>query len=309
MDKSELKPCLGGIVFEPLGHTYTAPDGHRLKGVTTLMAEHGLGPDYGRVRKDVLAKKAAHGTDSHRQLEAYDTGDLVILSEELEAYKAAMKAAGLRVIASEYLVSNGLTVASSIDKVCDDGSLCDVKTTAKFEEGPVSWQLSIYAYLFERQNPGVRVPSLWCIWFSSPKDCRIIEVKRHDDAEIDRLLYCDMTGEWFQPDPVALPERLRDTLPELVKAERSIAQLEAALKEAKGKRQEMYAMLFDFMEENEIKTFDFADGRITRVDPYDRKTFDSGWLMKNMPALWSQHLKSATIAGTVRVTLSDEYCD
>lgn len=305
MEKSDLNAVIGGIVFEPQGHTYTAPDGHRLKGVTTLMGEHGLGADYSQVDRDTLTARAAHGTAVHKLLEDYDNGRAVVDCPELASYKKAME--GRLVIASEYLISNGTTVASSIDKVLSDGTLVDVKTTSKFEEDAVSWQLSIYAFLFEMQNPGTKVPALFCCWFKSPKDCRLLKVKRHPDSEVQRLLDCDAAGEIFIPDAVALPDRVRALLPAFDARERAIAAMERTLKKLKDDRVPDMAAVYEWMEGAKMKTFEYGGLKITRVDPIVRNTFDTAWLKRELPDLYEKHMKSTTIAGTVRVTVNEEF--
>ena len=140
------------VAFNEWLHVYTASDGHTLIGVTELMKRHGLSPDYGGISKDVLEKAAARGTAIHQLLQDYDDGKAVIEDENLKAYKAL----GLKVHCSEYLVSDNDIVATFIDKVLDDCSLADVKSTSTVHRRPLEWQLSIGAYLFELQNPGIR---------------------------------------------------------------------------------------------------------------------------------------------------------
>ena len=71
---------------------------------------------------------------------------------------------------SEYLISDNAHYASMIDKVyrVNDNTFdrCDIKTygamtVEKFEKA--EWQLSIYAYLFELQNPKAKVRNLFII--------------------------------------------------------------------------------------------------------------------------------------------------
>jgi hypothetical protein len=65
------------------------------------------------------------------------------------------------------LVTDGEHYASKIDAVYQGEKgviLNDRKTTYHLDKEYVSWQLSIYAWMFERMNPGVEVEGLTATW-------------------------------------------------------------------------------------------------------------------------------------------------
>ncbi len=70
-------------------------------------------------------------------------------------------------------------------------SLGDIKTTASLDREYLSWQLSIYAYLFELQNPLIKVDKLFGIWLRGNKS-ELVEIERKPDAEVKRLLECEI---------------------------------------------------------------------------------------------------------------------
>lgn len=197
------------VWFDDLSHTYNIVRTNVfLEGVTTLMKKQGLSPDYGDINPDVLARAAARGTAVHRMLEEYDCGrtciskrdiswqnsDLTVGTDAID-FKAELKAysaLGLKVITSEYLISDFNICASSIDKVIDAGDgehvdLADIKTTSRFHNDSVAWQLSIYACLFERMNPNIKVRDIYGIWIRNGK-CVKVPVKRYPEAVICLLL-------------------------------------------------------------------------------------------------------------------------
>ena len=196
------------VWFDDLSHTYNIVGSDQfLEGVTTLMKKQGLAPDYGDIKPDVLAHAAARGTAMHRMLEEYDAGravitkrdiswqgtdlalgtDTVDFTKELKAYAAL----GLKVVTSEYLVSDMNICASCIDKVIDNGDgtadLADIKTTSRFHNDSVAWQLSIYAYLFEKMNPLIKVRDIYGIWLRNGK-CVKVPVKRYSADDVCLLL-------------------------------------------------------------------------------------------------------------------------
>ena len=153
------------VVFEPEHHTYTL-DGHLLSGVTAIISWM-FPKTYEGIPDSVLAKAADYGTLIHSKCELADS--MGIASEPIvQEYQRIVKAAGLQVAVSEYLVSDEQNVASSIDKVFTDDSLGDIKTTSKVHEVNVQLQLSIYAYLYELQT-GRKANKLYLIWLPKPQ--------------------------------------------------------------------------------------------------------------------------------------------
>ena len=219
------------IDFDEASHTYTRKSDNKvLEGVTTLLTNQGVGVNYSEVgngdpikRKKILAKAAARGTAIHAAIEDYDNGvdrdaegnfvgpktrvvDAIDqdTGEVLETFSVsvapavnAYKKLGLPVIESEYLISDGENFASMIDKVLkvDDNTvdLVDLKTTASLHTDALSWQLSIYAYLFEKQNPGVKVRNLQGAHIQKNGTITLVQVDRHSNEEVEALMAKEVT--------------------------------------------------------------------------------------------------------------------
>ena len=284
------------VAFNEWLHVYTASDGHTLIGVTELMKRHGLSPDYGGISKDVLEKAAARGTAIHQLLQDYDDGKAVIEDENLKAYKAL----GLKVHCSEYLVSDNEIVATFIDKVLDDCSLADVKTTSSVHRRPLEWQLSIGAYLFEVQNPGKKVPHLYCIHVRDTK-AKLIEVSRIPNDAVERLLECERCGVVYSDNPVPADAALALEEQAVVLAEQldQIARLKLAIKETEQASAELQQRLYDYMTENNLDEMACELGTFVRKAPYTKKALDSTRLKKEKPELYEQYLKESEIKGSI----------
>lgn len=284
------------VAFNEWLHVYTASDGHTLIGVTELMKRHGLSPDYGGISKDVLEKAAARGTAIHQLLQDYDDGKAVIEDENLKAYKAL----GLKVHCSEYLVSDNEIVATFIDKVLDDCSLADVKSTSTVHRRPLEWQLSIGAYLFELQNPGKKVPHLYCIHVRDGK-AKQIEVSRIPNDAVERLLECERCGVVYSDNPVAADAALALEEQAVVLAEQldQIARLKLAIKETEQASAELQQRLYDYMTENNLDEMACELGTFVRKAPYTKKSLDSARLKKEKPELYEQYLKESEIKGSI----------
>lgn len=158
------------VVFNEEHHSYTL-NGHQLSGVTPIIAW--LFPNvYQGIPERVLEQAAAHGSEVHKACEVYDSLDILPDDEELkEVVRQYVSVTKMfpKVACSEYLVSDEHRIASCIDKVFDDDSLADIKTTSKVHGLMVQLQLSIYAWLYERQNPERKVPALYLIWLPKPQ--------------------------------------------------------------------------------------------------------------------------------------------
>ena len=190
---------INSVMFDEFTHSYICGN-KLLTGVTSLMRKHGLSPDYSGIPESVLESAAAKGTAIHQLIEDYDNGKTVAVDENLSAY-AALK---LDVHCSEYLVSDEDMVASFIDKVFTDCSLADVKTTSEVHKRSVAWQLSIYAYLFERQNPSKKVPHIYCIHVRDGK-AKLIELARIPDEQVEALFQAEREGRIYE-DPYVDPD-------------------------------------------------------------------------------------------------------
>ena len=290
------------VFFDDLTHTYWMGD-KTLIGVTSLMKKHGLSVDYGDIPKEVLAKAAERGTAVHKMLEAYDNGEAVELTDILRAYKRL----GLNVIASEYLVSDNKIVASSIDKVLatDEENvvdLADVKTTSTLHIGPLEWQLSIYAYLFEMQNKGVKVRSLYGIHIHNG-NVKFVPVNRIPDAEVKALIKAESEHTLYR-----VPDKATPSVEMVLSAEDASVAVElesqlivaeatvAALKERLGA---MRDAVYEYMENNNLTELKAGSGVYTRKRPTTRASIDSAKLKAEMPDIAAKYTKESVVKGSI----------
>lgn len=188
--KIELKQS--GVVFNEVDHTYTFL-GSLLSGVTSLLHRTLFAGKYKGISAEVLAKAAAYGHNIHEQIELVDTLGVESQTPAVQAYLQMKADLNLTTLANEYLVSDEQYIASSIDIVFDDLTLADIKTTSRLDMEYLSWQLSMYAYLFELQNPGLKVPRLLAIWLPKPQYGKpmIVEVPRKSNDALKVLIEWD----------------------------------------------------------------------------------------------------------------------
>lgn len=293
------------VQFDELTHSYFYGEGE-LMGVTTLMKKHGLSADYTGISQAVLEKAAERGTAVHHILEDYDAGKTTIAGEFEDELKAYSKL-GLKVIQSEYLVSDNKLVASSIDKVIEVEEenmvdLGDVKTTSKLHIEALEWQLGIYKYLFELQNKKIKVRKCWGIHVRDGKAV-LREINPVSSEMVQDLLKCEAGGILYQKqgelnmEAVSLVDR--EEVMAYTSALQAMAELDAQLKALKEVKDKFENDLYEKMLEKNIDKLEYPEGVITLKRPYTKQAIDSKALKAKRPEVYEEFLKETTVKGNI----------
>ncbi len=286
------------VVFNPDEHTYMLGD-KELSGITSVIGRQLFPDKYRDVPEDVLRKAAERGTMIHSICELVDDIGITHDSDEAQGYKELKDDWGLRYECSEYLVSDNEHYASCIDKVYrendTDFTLGDIKTTYVLDKESVRWQLSIYAYLFELQNPGCNAVRLIGIWLRG-KNHEIVEVERIPSEIVINLLKCDSEGRQFvnpySISPVTLPDEYR-------KMERTIQEIVSQAKYWSDKKKEITDGVMMAMVEAGEYSWKGDIISFTRKKDTIRKDFDKKAFEKDYPDLYKKYLREIPVAGSV----------
>ena len=300
------------VVFDEEQHIYTLGD-KQLSGITSIIKSL-LFPDmYANVSQAVLNKAAERGTRIHNLIQLWTMG---ILSNEdiaeLQPFLDAFHAAGLDGWESEYLVSDNESVASSIDLVCldKDGNiiLCDIKTTSVLHIEYLRWQLSIYAYLFERQNPELKVHGLKAIHICKGK-CDIVDIDRLNDNQVDDLLTAYRNGATTFANPLhAIPAELDKLLEAYAENDEFLSYIKIVNDQYDKRKKELQAAIGDVLKKQNMSTIETPIAKVTigkdSVTPkFDYKSFVESDLYKQQPEAYEPFVKMTTTAGRITVTL------
>jgi hypothetical protein len=253
-----------------------------------------LFPDkYSNIPQHILNKAAEYGTLIHSKCQAndmFETSDCI----EVENYSAIKKENGLIPVENEYLVSDNERIATMIDNVFKaSGSsvhLGEIKTTSVLDIESLSWQLSICAYLFELQNPHLKVDRLYGIWLRKDKH-KLQKVNR-----IDNSIILSLIDAWFNETEFVNPvEKDTETSPEiedLIAIDEEIAVLDE-------RRKQLLSVIQPAIEKQQYK-----DDRVTIswVDPTSSVGFDAAKFKKENPELADKYKKETPKAGYMKVT-------
>lgn len=314
------------VVFYEWSHSYILDGEKTIPGVTTVLKKHGLSPNYDGIDEATLSNAAKRGTAVHKMLESYDNGEATVmqdvysdsgkllisntdLAKSLENYKKL----NLPIVASEYLISDNECVASSIDKVASTDKdnefiLYDVKTSATIHNDSYSWQLSLYAYLFEKQNPKAKVVGLAVIHIRNG-EVKIVPMERKSDEECKALLNAEKNGEIYQPlfsnadsgelDLYASGEELCLLASNVAK----LAEFKDTIKALEGAIAEIQDRIYNKMVEQNIEVLENEGMVIKLKKPYSKKAIDTKLLKSKYPDIAEEMTKESIVKGNIIITV------
>ena len=140
---SEIKLNTSKVRFVSETHQYFLGD-KELFGITNTLIKRAYPDTYKDVPQHILEQAARNGSLMHETIELYDELGIESDLKELANYKKILKENNLKVLASEYIVSDNEHYATAIDKVMQDADgniiLIDLKRTSVLHTENVSLQ-------------------------------------------------------------------------------------------------------------------------------------------------------------------------
>ena len=281
-----------GVVFTQEEHTYHLGD-KQLYGITGLLSAKLFPNKYANVSEEVLKRAADYGTSVHQQCELIDSLGIDPSSEEGLNYVSLRDENRLIHEASEYIVTDKKHYVSAIDKVFRSGKdsfiLADIKTTYEPDKEYLRWQLSIYAYLFEKQNKGAKVDKLYCIWLRHEKK-ELMPVERISDTNVKQLLDSGVSGEEY----VTLPEQYRQI-------EAGISNVILQCKYWEAQKKDIQNIIFDAMSECGMHKWTGSSISCSLRDGVVKRKFDEKRFKEDHPDIYEQYLIDGFTAGSVTI--------
>lgn len=293
------------VIFNQEAHTYTL-NGVQLQGITGMIERQLFPKKYENVPQFILDRAAERGSFVHEVCELVD--DLGVSHASLEAknYQKLKEENNLLYEVSEYLVSDNEYFASCIDKVYRESesefSLGDIKTTYKLDNEYVRWQLSIYAYLFELQNPWAKVKRIFAIWLRG-EIAELVEEERIPSDIIVNLLSAEISGLQFV-NPYALPIS-DNTLPvEYQRMEHSIIEINEQEKYWKEQKKQLMDGVMKEMVKSGVYSWKGNNISFTRKKDSIRKTFDKEAFERDYPGVYDKYLIDTPVSGSITLKVS-----
>lgn len=265
------------LEFNETNHTYTF-NGKVLISTTQLMRKHNLSPNYDMVNPEVLQAKAKKGTLIHKEIENFIKENQLGFTDELYEFQKYVKEHNLTSIKSETMVCNDI-VAGTIDLMFmenDRPIIADIKTTSVVHKEAVSWQLSIYRYLYLSYVDGNIVPVEESEYndvvgqvfhFNKEGILNVEEIPLKPFSDIERLFNCERLGMQFTLEI----DEAENSLQNVVHLEKIIKELNEKVEFAKKQQEEFKKTLMEAMENRKLSTFERDGIKITLVKGKTKK--------------------------------------
>lgn len=287
------------VIFNEEEHTYKLGKAY-LSGITGIISKYIFPDKYKGIPDSVLMNAAEKGRAIHKDIENYEEG-LPYCLIETKAYISLMAENGISHLASEYIVSDNKRYASAIDKVDDQYNLYDIKTTYTLDEDYISWQLSIYAYLFELQN-GFPCNSLFAIWIKG-SNAKLVPIKKIDSEIIKEFLDAAYNETiWFNPLEKSL-SNVESALQRAVEFETFIHDLEEQKKLLEESYSSVKAQILEEMTKNNVRKWETDNIILTKVEDTVQVSFDSKSFKNDNPELYKKYEKQINKRGYLKITL------
>ncbi len=299
-----------GVIFNEEEHTYKLGDKY-LSGITGVLHRHLFPDEFDGISESVLNHAAQYGSSVHKSIENFESQWINDGSQEVADYIQIIKDYNLSHEISEYTITDGENYASNIDKVYrisdDTFDLADLKTYGimspdKLEKA--KWQLSIYAMMFEKQNPKAKVDRLFVIHIRNKQKSdgsydhisELIEVKRIPSEVCKELLEADYKGEKFY-NPYDMPLEIssqEDSIIELIQQKTFIEEQLSAIK----------SNILTQMERLDARSWVGKQMRLTRKLPTTRSTFDlKKFQSEHLDIDYAPYFKTSNVSGSLTITI------
>lgn len=298
METSSVALYQSPVRFDEEAHEYWLGD-KQLSGITGIIKAMCFPDEYKDVPPEVLKKAAERGSAVHKDIELIDECPLLQpLTEEGKNYQKLKEKYGLVTLANEYVVSDESRIASCIDLVFEGGILGDIKTVSKLNTEYVSWQLSIYACLFERQNPNIKINRLIAIHLRG-KIARVIDVERKPTEVVEKLI-----SDYFSGLIPEQTETISDVPAEILSAREQLISLLQQQKEIESQVSDFKSRMLALMEEQGVLKWEMEGLKVAYVAPTTKETFDSKSFRADNEELYNKYVKTSQVKSSIRITLA-----
>lgn len=330
---------MSDVIFNEEQHSYWRGE-ERLSGITSLIhsvLRLGIYPDADpKVEQVFIPRAGYHGTCVHHAIQTLETlgveetqfpavehetkdfGTVIFpeqdVKPELEGYKQFLDKHGLHCVATEYTVDYG-QYASQIDSVDENDAkdiyIVDFKTNNvdAYPGGKdglkayLSWQLSSYAFMFERKNPDKKVKGLIGLWLKGDKwEAWVIE--RQPDEKVKCLLEttalpADKGFIYVNPEMQVEETAVVEVVatPEDLAVSTDVTKAIADFLRAEKLAKQMKEQLRQIMEQNNVQKFECDDFVASIGKSSQRKSFDQERFKTDHPGLYKEYITTSEVRG------------
>jgi len=296
------------IKFDETLHRYTNEKGEELISVTQLLKKAEIAPNYEVVNSEVLNRASERGSLVHKEIENYCKEGIVGFTTELENFIKYIQLYELKPIANEIMVHNDI-IAGTVDCILQDKNghliLVDFKTTSTIHTDCVSWQESIYKYLWElKKEP---ISKLQVFHFTKTGELKVKDLPTKPTTKVEELI------EWYRnEDKNPYNIRLLLTDNQIEVRDRAVAiirQAKQQLAEAEAQLDLVKDCLVEAMKNNGLSSYSDEVISISIVNGSTRKIVDTTKLKTEYPDIYEKVSKETTTKESIRFTIKENEND
>lgn len=282
------------LEFNQENHEYNL-DGVVLPSVTTILSNTIFADKYDNVDEETLRMAAERGSLIHGEIENYIKKNEMGFTMELESFMKIEKENELKNLQSEVMTTDG-EVAGTIDIIAEHkgkNMLADIKTTYKLDKNYVAWQLSMYAYIYEKQT-GIHIDELYAIWLRE-EEYKFIPVERKTDKDILDVFNSFKNGVKINFDSATLQTIPQEQLIAFCDILNRIEAYEKQIVDIKGK-------ILKEMEEKNIYNVKLGNVAITYKPATTKVSIDSSKLKED--GLYEKYTKVSNVKPSIMIKVS-----
>lgn len=308
--KKQLVLKESGVEFDEAQHRYWL-NGVELQGITSTLVRLAYPGTYDGVDEDTLRHAAERGTMLHKAV-----GLRYTMPEAAEDCKAItdeaqrlLESKGLKPECFEYIVTDGSHFASPIDILCTDkkGGVCivDMKFTYQLHYPEVTMQTSIYKHLFEKQNPGMEVKSLYCLWIGTDDTLKVRASRLEELTPVDGGIIEDLMQAYLTSQSFSMATYYGDLPSTVANVEDYMQELDNEIKQKTDTYNSIKEGLLELMEKYNVKTWQSERMRLTRVLPTVRTSIDTKRLKADHPDIAREYSRISETRPSLKITFNE----
>lgn len=300
---------MGNVLkFDEETHTYTL-GGKVLPSVTQILDAVLFHDKYNGVDEETLKLASEKGRVVHKEIEEYVKQGEVGFTEELNSFIELINKNDISITSSELMVTD-TKYAGTIDLVFwYNDKLCmgDIKTTYNLDKEYVSWQLSLYKYLYESRKTClcpypidfdgnyVEIKELYAIWLRDDK-VKFEKVEMKSKEQVEEVLCAFVEGrtiDFYGATLQTIPLDKQIVLNDLLHQMKDIEEKTKGIKEA----------ILNEMNERGLDKVVLGDVTITRKSGGVRTSVDTAKLKED--GLYEKYTKMSEVKPSIMIKVGD----
>ena len=288
---------MGNVLkFDKQTHTYTL-GGKVLPSVTSILEAVLFHNKYDGVDEETLKLASEKGRLIHKEIEEYVKQGKIGFTEELNSFIELINKNDISITSSELMVTD-TKYAGTIDLVFwykGKRCLADIKTTYKLDKEYVSWQLSLYKYLYESCKRNF-IDELYAIWLRDDK-VKFEKVEMKSKEQVEEVLCAFVEGrtiDFYSATLQTIPLDKQVALNDLLHQMKDIEEKTKGIKEA----------ILNEMNERGLDKVVLGDVTITRKSGGVRTSVDTTKLKED--GLYEKYTKTSEVKPSIMIKVGDK---